>query len=64
MKQMFWTQNHKTPMINNLDWDKYYLHYCKKLNFFVDKLNDTMFRLPLFFSLVFDNLSHTGVCDV
>jgi hypothetical protein len=64
MKQMFCTQNHKTPTINISDWDKYYLHYCNKLNFFVDKLNDIMFKLPFFFSLVLNNLSHMGVCDV
>jgi hypothetical protein len=64
MKQMFYTQDQKTPMSSILDWDKYCLHYHKQLKFFMDKMSDIMLKLPLFFSLVLDNLPHMGVCDV
>jgi len=51
-------------MISILDWDKYYLHCHNQLNFFTDKLSDIMFKLPLLFSLVLDDLPHMEVCDV
>jgi hypothetical protein len=64
MKQMFYTQDQKTPVTSIFDWDKYCFHYCRQLNFFVEELNDIMFRLPLFFFLVLNNVPHMGVCDI
>jgi hypothetical protein len=49
MKQMFYTQDQKIPMINILDWDKYCLHCHKQLNFFANEFSYIMFRFPFSF---------------
>ncbi len=61
---MFYIPDQKILVTSILDWDKYYFHCRKQLELFVDKMSDTMFKFPLFFFLVLDNVPHMGVCDV